>query len=87
MWLNCIAKETNSDVDGIAEEFRRRYLGYKSVNVFGEEMQIVRSTADLSAEDFTNYLFQIRMFCETELGVNLFNPEDRYFDQFADQYE
>lgn len=87
MWLNCIAKETGGDQEGIAEEFRRRYLGYKVVEIFQEERQILRSTTELTSEEFTNYLYQIQMFCETELGIILPNPEDRYFEQFLDQYE
>ena len=45
------------------------------------------STSALDSLRFTQYLEHIRAFASSELGIELPNPEDRYWDQFEHQYD
>lgn len=85
-WLSCVAKETGEDVESLHKYFASKFLGYKSVEVMGETINVIISTTKLSTEEFTSYLDQINMFCEIELNIILPYPTDKFYEQFEEQY-
>jgi hypothetical protein len=70
------------------EYFKQHFLGVDERFVFNKYQIIVpKSTTGLDTKQMTDYLERIQQFANTELGVVLPNPEDRYWDEFVEHYE
>lgn len=87
MWLNCIADETGEDKDDLHKVFAKKFLGVEQVDVLGEKIGRIKSTASLDTVKFTEYLERIRAFVSLELGIILPDPDDYFFSQFEDKYD
>jgi len=86
VFLGCISSETGNNRDTLHDYFRKKFLGYKHYEVFGEEIKRLRSTTELSTKEFKHYLESIHADMATE-GINLLFPEDRYFEEFYNAYK
>lgn len=90
LWLNCIAKD--GELGYTAEElhcvFAQKFLGARQKIMYGESALVdVPSTRRLDTKEFSAYLEKIETFANTELGIPLPNPQDKYFNQFYEQYK
>lgn len=87
MWMTCLEQETGQDKNSLHDYFREKYLKVTYEKVFDSERKILESTRKLDTVAMKNYLDKIQIFAATELAVTLPDPEDRYFEQFLEQYE
>lgn len=87
LYIACIVDETDNDRDTIHYELRRRFLPLKEKVFAGETTIQLTSTTELDTAQFTRYIDRIVAFAHSELGIILPNPEDRYFEQFYEQYK
>lgn len=89
LWLNCIAKdgELGYTADELHSVFAQKFLGARHRIMYGEQVLDVPSTRKLNTEEFTAYLNKIEVFANTELDIQLPNPQDKYFEQFYEQYK
>lgn len=87
MWMTCLEQETGQDKNSLHDYFREKYLKVTYEQVFDSEIKILESTRKLDTVAMKNYLNKIQIFAATELAVTLPDPEDRYFEQFLEQYE
>ena len=87
LWINCISDETGQDKNDLHEYFKQKYLGFDTRTMFGVQVYKSVSTSSLDTKQFTQYLEHIRSFASTELGIELPNPEDQYWDQFEEYYK
>ena len=87
LWLTCIAQNTGNDKDGLHEYFVSKYLQPELIQVFEKMIYKRLSTTLLDTKHFTEYLNKIQVFANTELSIELPNPEDLKFAEFKDYYE
>lgn len=87
LWMTCLEQETGQDKNSLHDYFREKYLKVTYEKVFDSERKILESTRKLDTVAMKNYLDKIQIFAATELAVTLPDPEDRYFEQFLEQYE
>lgn len=87
LWVNCISDETGQDKDDLHEYFKQKFLGVDTKTLWGVQVCKPVSTASLDTLQFTQYLERIRAFAAAELGIELPDPQDQYWDQFEQQYK
>ena len=87
LWLSCIAKETGNDKDDLHEYFIYKYLNPELIQVFEKMIYKRLSTSTLDTKQFTKYLNKIQVFANTELAIELPNPEDLKFAEFYEYYK
>ena len=67
--------------------FKQKFLGFDTKTLWGVQVCKPVSTASLDTLQFTQYLERIRAFAAAELGIELPDPQDQYWDQFEQQYK
>jgi hypothetical protein len=86
MWLTCIQEETGTGKKDSHHFFKEKFLAPEIKVVFGKEIEIPPSTANLDTKQFSVYLDSIRLFALEELAIHLPLPEERGFDEFEARY-
>ena len=85
MWLSCIERETGTSKDDIYMYYCKKFL-MKTIRV-GEKLERIYSTSSkLNTEQMKSFLDKIQADALSELGITLPNPEDRFFEQFYQQF-
>ena len=85
MWLSCIERETGTPKDDIYMYYCKKFL-MKTIQV-GERLERIYTTSSkLNREQMTDFLNKIQADALTELGIRLPQPEDRFFEQFYNQF-
>ena len=87
LWLTCIAQNTGNDKDNLHEFFILKYLQPELIQVFEKLIYKRLSTTLLDTRRFTEYLNKIQLFANTELAIELPNPEDLKFAEFYEYYK
>lgn len=87
LYIACIIDETGNDRDALHDHFRRKFLPVYYSLLGDEQTEKLTSTTALDTVQFTQYIDRIVAFSSSELGIVLPNPEDRYFEQFYEQYK
>ena len=86
LWLRCIEHETGTPKEDVYLYYCKKFL-CKVIQV-GEKMEKVYETSSrLNTQRMTNFLDNIKADAASELGIQLPLPEDRYFEQFIQQYK
>ena len=85
MWLTCIERETGTPKDDIYIYYCKKFL-MKTIQV-GERLERIYNTSSkLNTEQMTEFLNRIQADAAQELGITLPLPEDRFFEQFYNQF-
>lgn len=85
MWFSCIERETGTPKDDIYEYYKKKFL--IKVITIGERMEkVYGSTSKLNTRQMSEFLDKVRVDALTELGIQLPVPEDRYFEDFYQNY-
>ena len=87
LWLTCIAQNTGNEKEDLHEYFIYKYLNPELVQVFEKMIYKRLSTTQLDTKQFTGYLNKIQIFANTELAIELPNPEDLKFAEFYEYYK
>jgi hypothetical protein len=85
LWLQCISDETGNDTETLSLYFKKKFLPWRPVDVFGEEVAQVQHTSGLDSKEFTTYLDKIKEFALQE-GIFLPEPGEQAFDDFYARY-
>ena len=86
LWFRCIEDETGTPKEDVYLYYCKKFL-CKVIQV-GERMEKVYETSSrLNTQRMTNFLDNIKADAASELGIQLPLPEDRYFEQFIQQYK
>lgn len=85
MWLQCISNETGTPKDDIYMYYCKKFL-MKTVTIGNRMERIYTTSSKLNTVEMTNFLNQIQADAQTELGITLPLPEDRFFECFYQQY-
>ena len=85
MWLQCISNETGTPKDDIYMYYCKKFL-MKTVTIGNRMERIYTTSSKLNTVEMTNFLNQIQADAQTELGITLPLPTDRFFECFYQQY-
>jgi hypothetical protein len=85
LWLTCIEHETGTNRQDAHDEFKRRFLTPERVMVFGEPRDRL-STTELNTTQFKYLLDHVQIFAQTELSIDLPDPDDKKFEDFYKYY-
>ena len=85
MWLACIERETGTPKDDVYMYYCKKFL-MKTIQV-GDRLERIYSTSSkLNTGQLTEFLNRIQADAAQELGITLPQPEDRFFEQFYQQF-
>lgn len=87
MWLTCIEQETGNDKDYLHIFFCKKFLPIKEKKVFNEVVYDRTSTTELDTLQFKYYLDRIQIFANSEINIQLPNPEDLNWNEFYNFYK
>ena len=85
MWLACIERETGTPKDDIYMYYCKKFL-MKTIKVGERWERIYTTSSKLNMEQMTEFLNKIQADAAQELGISLPQPEDRFFEQFYQQF-
>lgn len=72
--LTTIATETGNSTEDVHIAVKDMFLPRKFVKLGNREINIRKTTVDLTTAEFTQYIEQIRVWASSELGLNLPEP-------------
>ena len=85
MWLACIERETCTPKEDIYMYYCKKFL-CKTIKV-GERLEKIYDTSSrLNTQQMTDFLNKIQADASAELGITLPQPNDRFFEQFYNQF-
>lgn len=85
MWMACIEHETGTPKDDIYMYYCKKFL-MKTIRV-GEKLERIYNTSSkLNTQQMKEFLDKIQADALSELGITLPNPEDRFFEQFYQNF-
>lgn len=73
--LAIIAADTGHTPEEIHHALKAILLPRKFITLKGREVEIAKTTTDLSTEEFEAYLERVRAWASTELGIEIPTPE------------
>lgn len=83
LWVACICEDTGNSKVKVHSELGRLFLPLKSGKMGDEPI----STTTLDTLRMKNYLDEVCLWAAEFLGIILPNPEDKYWQEFYDQYK
>jgi hypothetical protein len=87
LWLTCIEQETGNDRHDLHEFFKAKFLGFEEITVLDHLVTRVVSTTQKNTLQFKEYLDKIQLFASVELGIELPDPESKYWNEFYETYK
>lgn len=85
MWMKCIENETGTPKDEVYMYYCKKFL-MRTVSIGDRMERIYMTSSKLNSEQMTAFLNQIQADAASELGITLPTPQDRYFEQFYQDY-
>ena len=86
MWLTCIQNETGTNKDEIYMYYCKKFL-MKTVSVGQKMERIYMTTSKLNMEQMSDFLNKLQADAQTELGITLPTPQDRFWEAFYADYK
>lgn len=86
MWFTCIERETGTPRQDVHDYYCRKFLR-KNIVWNGRTEVVAEGTSKQTKERMTVFLNQIQADAASEFGIQLPTPEDRYFEEFYQQYK
>jgi hypothetical protein len=86
LYLRCIHDETGHDEEDLHRYFKKKYLGWETKEIFGEDLNVISSSTNLNTKEFSIYLEQIRMQMLNDQSIDLPQPGDPNWEPFYVQY-
>lgn len=85
MWFQCISNETGTSKDEIYMYYCKKFL-MRTISIGERQERVYMTSSKLTTVEMTHFLNQIQADAQTELGITLPLPEDRFFECFYQQY-
>ena len=86
LWFTCIEAETGTPRQDVHDYYCVRFLR-RNISWNGMDRTVIEGTSRLTKERMTWFLDQVQADAQTEFGITLPNPEDRYFEEFYQTYK
>ena len=74
--IDQIRKETHNSKDAIHDFFREEFLDKQTEIVCNKERTVLKSTTELNTKDMGEYIDDVIVFAETDLGIRLQLPDN-----------
>ena len=85
MWFRCIENDTGTDKNDIYMYYCKKFLC--KVIRLGEKVEKVYETSSmLNTAQMSEFMTKVQADAESEFGITLPIPEDKYFEAFYQQY-
>lgn len=85
MWMACIERETGTSKDDVYMYYCKKFL-MKTIQVGDKLERIYNTSSKLNVEQMKDFLDKIQADALSELGITLPQPQDRFFEQFYQQF-
>lgn len=85
MWFTCMENETGTPKKDFHDYYCREFLR-RQVSVKNQVFTVIGNTSDLNTQQMTEFLNKVQADAAREFGIQLPIPEDRYFEEFYQQY-
>lgn len=85
MWFSCIEHETGTSKEDVYLYYCKKFL-CKVVQIGLQLEKVHRSSSMLSSAEMSEFLNKIQADAASEFGIMLPLPEDRYFEDFYNEY-
>lgn len=85
-WFACIEENTGTSKDDIYMYYCKKFLSH-IIYVNNKEEYIYRTSSMLSTVEMSEFMTKIQADAASELGITLPIPDDRYFEEFYEQYK
>lgn len=86
LWMKCIERETGTPKDDCYFYYCKKFL--TKMIIIGQRMEYVYETSSqLDTKKMSEFLDKIQADALMELGINLPNPQDRYFESFYQEFK
>lgn len=85
MWFACIADTTGNTKEEVHDAYCYMFLS-RPVTMGNRRGNIPMGTSKLNTEEMKEFLDKVQADAASELGITLPNPEDQYFEAFAEEY-
>lgn len=85
MWLTCIENETGTPKDEVYMYYCKKFL-MRTVTMGQRQERVYMTTSKLNTEQMTEFLNKIQADAQTELGITLPTPQDRFWEAFYQDY-
>lgn len=86
MWFTCIEHETGTPKQDVHDYYCNLFLRRTAV-IKGRETVIAGSTSKLNTLQMTDFLNKVKADAATELGITLPLPQDRFYQEFINEYK
>ena len=86
MWMMCIERETGTDKQDVHDYYCAKFLR-RETEINGKLAIIIGGTSKLNTLQMTNFMDKVKADAATEFGITLPLPEDRYYEQFINEYK
>lgn len=85
MWIACISEATGQDKQDIYDAYCAMFLS-RLVETRHGMVKVNTTSSHLTKAEMTGFLDRIQLDA-AEMGIQLPNPEDAYFEAFAAEYQ
>lgn len=85
MWLTCIENETGTPKDEVYMYYCKKFL-MRTVTMGQRQERVYMTTSKLNTEQMTEFLNKVQSDAQTELGITLPTPQDRFWEAFYQDY-
>ncbi len=85
-WWGIIEKSTGQDKNDIHDYFCSRFIDHRIVSFNGKNSNVTGRTSSLNTKQFGEFLDKVHAEVSTELGIRLPLPNDRFFDDYMNEY-
>lgn len=86
LWFTCIERETGTDKLDVHDYYCNLFLR-RTALIKGLETVIAGGTSRLNTVQMTDFLNKVKADAATELGIMLPLPEDRFYEEFVNEYK
>lgn len=85
MWFACIERETGTPKIDVHDYYCKKFLR-RTVAMGNKVEVVVGQTSKLNTQQMTDFLNKVQAEALTEMGIQLPLPQDRFFEEFSEQY-
>jgi len=85
LWLTCIERETDTPKQDIHDYYCGLFLSRPTV-INGIDVVVTGGTSRLDTAQFAEFLNKVQADAAAEFGITLPQPEDRFFEEFYQEY-
>ena len=86
LWFTCMEQETGTPKQDIHDYYCQKFL-QRDIQWNGRVERITEGTSKQTKERMTVFLNQVQADAAVEFGITLPSPEDKYWEDFYNEYK